>query len=127
MIAVVPDPGDHGLHRLLAELLRAMLRPLVQELAGIGRLAARRRAGIDNVDQVLKRKTRHHFELDFKLTRTGRGANHASRCSTSVIKSRQGSSRIGRPGRAMWSFASRLGNLPKGKMEAPRPQGAGSP
>ena len=45
MVAVILDRGDHGFHRLLAKLLGAMLRTLVQELDGVGRLASRRGAG----------------------------------------------------------------------------------
>src|SRR5665213_75578 len=39
VVAIVLDRGDHGFDRFLAELLGAMLRPLVEQLAGIGRLA----------------------------------------------------------------------------------------
>ena len=44
MTAIVLHRGDHGFHRFLAELFGAMLRSLVQQLAGIGRVAPRRRA-----------------------------------------------------------------------------------
>src|ERR1700733_4556048 len=59
VLAVVLDRGDHGFHRLLAEFLGAMLRTLVQQLAGVGRLSSRRRAGIDGGGKIMDRKTRH--------------------------------------------------------------------
>ena len=61
MIAIVLDRGDHGFHRLLAEFLGTVLRTLVEQLAGIGRLPARRSAGIDGGGQIVDRETRHHL------------------------------------------------------------------
>src|SRR6478672_9892717 len=61
MVAVLADGGDHGLHRLLAELFGAMLRPPVQELAGVRRLPARLGAGIDDAGQIMNRETRHQL------------------------------------------------------------------
>src|ERR1700676_2692443 len=59
MVAIVLDRGDHGLHRLLAKFLGAMLRTLVQQFARVGRFTSRRRAGIDGGGQVMNGKTRH--------------------------------------------------------------------
>ncbi|KAJ8137525.1 hypothetical protein OY671_009263 [Metschnikowia pulcherrima] len=59
MIAIVFNGGDHGFDRFLAEFLGAVIRALVQQLAGIGRISPRRRAGIDGGCQVMDRKTAH--------------------------------------------------------------------
>src|SRR6202022_2845717 len=116
VVAIVLDRGDHGFHRLLAKLLGAMLRTLVQQFAGVGRLSSRRRAGIDGGGQVMDRETRH------QLTPRGRpqsiGRRSYAAFSSSVTKSRQGSSRIGSPTRTIWSFASRMVNSPKWKIDA---------
>src|SRR5260370_63287 len=61
MDALVLERGDDGFHRLFAKFLGAMLRPLVQQSAGIGRLSARRRAGIDGGGQIVDRETRHQL------------------------------------------------------------------
>ena len=49
------------LHRLLAELFGAMLGSLVQQLAGVGRLSSRRRAGIDGGGKIVDGETRHQL------------------------------------------------------------------
>src|SRR3984957_10347508 len=110
VLAVVLDRGDHGFHRFLAEFLGAMLRTLVQQLAGVGRLSSRRRAGIDGGGEIVDRETRHQLKL-MRLELVWA-------FSTSVTKSRQGSSRIGSPARTMWSLASRMVNSPKWKIDA---------
>src|SRR3954451_25344990 len=63
MIAVVLDRGDDGLHRFLAELLGAVLGPLVQQLARVGRFSPRCRAGIDGCGEVMDGETRHSTQL----------------------------------------------------------------
>src|ERR1700694_2360744 len=63
MVAVVLDRGDHGFHRLLAKLLGAMLRTLVQQPAGVGRLSPRCRAGVDGGGEIMDRETRHRLQL----------------------------------------------------------------
>src|SRR3984957_15765602 len=115
MAAIVPDRGDHGFHRLLAELPGAMLRPLVQQFAGVGRLSSQCRAGIDGGGEIMDCKTRHQLNSNCS-PRDGRYASAGF--STSVTKSRQGSSRIGSPARTMWSLASRMVNSPKWKIDA---------
>src|ERR1700722_1990856 len=59
MLAIVFDAGDDGLDRFLAEFLSAVLRALVEQLAGVGRLPSRRRAGIDGGGKIMDGKTRH--------------------------------------------------------------------
>src|SRR4051812_19676947 len=59
MIAIVFHRGDNGFHRLFAELLGAMFRTLVQQLARIGRLCSRCRAGIDSGGEIMEGETRH--------------------------------------------------------------------
>src|ERR1700722_3105536 len=115
MAAIGPDRGDHGFHRFLAELLGAMLRPLVEQFAGVGRLSSRRRAGIDGGGEIMDRKTRYQLNSGCS-PRDGRYASAGF--STSVTKSRQGSRRIGSPARTMWSLASRMVNSPKWKIDA---------
>src|SRR5665213_3172778 len=112
MVAIVFDCGDHGLHRFLAEFLGAMLRALVEQLAGVGRLAARRSTGVDGGGQIMYGEARHQLN---SLRPKGQ---HLQGCSTSVTKSRHGSSRIARPARTMWSLASRMVNSPKWKIDA---------
>ena len=70
--AVIFDRGDHGLDRLLAKFLGAVLRALVEELPGVGRLSARRRAGIDGGGQIMKGETRHQLELKPRARTSGR-------------------------------------------------------
>src|SRR3954467_9131942 len=114
MIAIVLDRGDDGFHRFFAELLGAMLRPLVQQLTGVGRLSSRCRASVDSGGEVMDGETRH--------------SNSTQQCgisrspsippfSISVTRSRQGSSRIGSPARIIWSLACRMVNSPKWKIE----------
>src|SRR5882762_8176069 len=115
MVAIVLDRGDNGFHRLLAQFLGAMLGTLVQQFARVGCLSSRRRASIDGGGEIMNRETRHQL----KLTRPQAGGDpHREGCSTSVTKSRQGSSRIGSPARTMWSLASRMVNSPKWKIDA---------
>ena len=59
MAAIVLNRGDHGFHRFLTKFLGAMLRTLVEQFAGVGRLSSRRRAGIDGGGKVMDRETRH--------------------------------------------------------------------
>src|ERR1700739_2999161 len=61
MVAVLADGGDYGLHRLLAALFGAMLRPPVQELAGVRPPPGRLGAGIDDAGQLMNRETRHQL------------------------------------------------------------------
>ena len=61
VIAIILDRGDHGFDRLFAEFLGTMLRALVQQLAGVGRLSARCGAGIDGGGQIMDRETRHQL------------------------------------------------------------------
>ena len=86
-----------------ALLYGAMLGTLVQQLAGVGSLAARRSAGINGGGQIVDRKTRHQLELNSRHRQDR--ALHSCGCSTSVTGSRQGSSRIGSPARTIWSLA----------------------
>src|SRR5664279_5426714 len=113
MVAIVLDGGDHGFHRLLAQFLGAMLRPLVQKLARIGRLSSRRRAGIDGGGEIVERETRHQLN-----SRARKGRALPKPFSTFVTGSRHGSSRIGSPARTMCSLASRMVNSPKWKIDA---------
>ncbi len=76
MIAVVLHRGDHRFHRLFAELLGAMLRALVEQLSRIGRLAARRGAGIDGGGQIVNGETRHRQKLS---TRAHQEERHSLR------------------------------------------------
>ena len=69
MRAIVFDGRNDGFHRLLAELLGAMLRTLVQQLARIGYVAARRRAGIDGGCKIVDRKTAHKWPSITSLPR----------------------------------------------------------
>src|SRR6201999_81701 len=98
MLPVIFDRGDNGLHRFLTELLGAMLGALVQQLAGVGRLPSRRRSGIYGGGKVMDRKTRHQLNSH---ACPEIGALIYLTFSTSVTKSRQGSSRIGNPARTM--------------------------
>src|SRR5258708_18635399 len=63
VVAIVLDRGDHGFHRLLAQFLGAMLGTPIQQLARIGRLASRRRAGVDGGGKIVDRETRHQLTL----------------------------------------------------------------
>src|SRR5215212_4796477 len=74
MATIVLDRGDHGFHRFLAELFGAMLRTLVQQLAGIGRLSYRSRAGIDGGGEIVNRETRH--QLNSGASKNGRQRTH---------------------------------------------------
>ena len=67
MIAVILDCGDHGLDRFLAQFLGAVLRALVEQLAGIGRLAARCSAGVDGGGQIVDRETRHQLNSSMRI------------------------------------------------------------
>ena len=71
VVAVILDRGNHGFHRFLAELLGAMLRALVEELDGVGRLAPRRRTGVDGDGQIMDRETRHQLEPNTRAAGTG--------------------------------------------------------
>src|ERR1700722_1021997 len=99
MVAVVLDRSYHGFHRLFAELLGAVFRALVQELARIGRLSARRRAGIDDGDEVMNRETCHQLNSACAPQRIR--TRSPTGFSTSVTNSRQGSCRIGSPARTI--------------------------
>src|SRR4051794_21415070 len=57
VVAIIFDRGYHGLHRLLTEFLGAVLRALVEEPFGVGRLCTRGRADIDGGGQIMKGET----------------------------------------------------------------------
>src|SRR5665213_4081390 len=124
MLAIVFDGGDDGFDRFLAEFLGAVLGALVEQLAGVGRLSSRYRAGIDGGSKVMDRKTRHQLKLTRGALLKARGrsgkaeAAHTPAFSTSMTGSRHGSSRIGSPARTIWSLASRTVNSPKWKIDA---------
>src|ERR1700748_1425464 len=59
MRAIVLNRRDHGLHRLFAEFLGAVLGALVEQLLRIRGLAARRGAGIDGGSKIMNGETRH--------------------------------------------------------------------
>src|SRR5450830_537917 len=100
MLAIVFDRRDHRLDRLFAELLGTVLRSLVEQLARIGGFATGRCAGVDGCSQVVKGKTCH-------LALSSRSGSSAGvQCPALVY----GSSRVGRPARAMCSLASRMVN-----------------
>src|SRR5690242_13766775 len=103
MRAIVFDCCDYGFDCFLAELLGAMFRALVEQLAGVRRLTAGRRAGVDGLGKIVDRETRHT-----KYSTHGRPAGPAGRCSTFMKRSRYASRRMGRPRRTMCSFASRI-------------------
>ena len=69
MVTVVLDRGDHGLHRLLAEFLGAVLGALVEQLARIGRLSSRRRAGIDGGGEIVEGERRHKLNSRARIDR----------------------------------------------------------
>ena len=69
MRAIVFDCCDYGFDCFLTELLGAMFGALVEELAGIGRLATRCRAGVYGLGQIVDRETRH---INTRKTRLGR-------------------------------------------------------
>src|SRR5215510_10717029 len=119
LLAILPDRGDHGLDRFFAQLLGAVLRALVEQLPGIGRLSAGCCAGIDGGGQIVDGETRHHLNS----TTLAPLCPRAIRTSLSIFVtgSRQGSSRIGKPWRTMWSLACRMVNSPKWKIDAASP------
>src|SRR5882724_2895323 len=98
MVAIVLDRGDDCFHRFLAELLGAMFRTPIQQSAGVGRLSLRRGACVDDGGKIMDRKARHQL---YSRVRPRIGAPHAIGFSTSVARSRQGSSRIGSPARTI--------------------------
>src|SRR3954447_19981957 len=101
MVTIVLDRRDDGFHRLLTELFSAVLGTLVQQLAGVGSLSSRGRAGIDRGGETMNRKARH------KLT-AGALRGEVKACSSFTPGSGRGSSRIGSPARTIWSLASRM-------------------
>src|SRR4051794_13699802 len=117
MVAIVHDRGDHGFDSFLAELFGAVLRALVEQLAGVGRLSSRCGPRIDGGGQIMDRETRHQTNSTHAQRAYGPVPSQA-RLSTFATRSRQGSSRIGRPARTMWSLASRMVNSPKWNIEA---------
>jgi len=60
MAAIIFDRRDDGLDRFFAKLLGAMLRAIVEQLFGIGRLPAGCGAGINGGGQIVDRETRHY-------------------------------------------------------------------
>src|SRR4029079_14390502 len=63
MIAIVLDRGDHGFDSFLTQLLGAVLRALVEQLAGVGPLSSRCGPCIDGGGEIMDRETRHQPEL----------------------------------------------------------------
>src|SRR4051812_9806549 len=61
MIAIVLDRGDHGFDSFLTEFFGAVLRTLVEQLAGVGRLSSRCGPCIDGGGQIMDRETRHQL------------------------------------------------------------------
>src|SRR6185436_20008517 len=117
MVAVVLDRRDHGLDRFLAQLLGAVLRALVEQFAGVGRLSSRCGPCIDGGGQIMDREARHQPNSTLAPgPRPGRRPDQG--LSTFVGRSRQGSSRIGSPARTMCSLAWRMVNSPKWNIEA---------
>src|SRR6185436_1463218 len=117
MVPIVLDRRDHGLDRFLAQFLGAVLRALVEQFAGVGRLSSRCGPCIDGGGQIVDRKTRH--QLNSTLARGLRPRRRPRQgLSTFVTASRQGSSRIGSPARTMCSLACRMVNSPKWNIEA---------
>src|SRR5204862_2671921 len=117
MVAIVLDRRDHGLDRLLAQFLGAVLRTLVEQFAGVGRLSSRCGPCIDGGGQIMDRETRHQPN---SILAPGRRPQRRpmTGLSTFATGSRQGSSRIGKPARTMCSLAWRMVNSPKWNIEA---------
>src|SRR5215212_7054285 len=84
-VPVVLDRGDHGFHRLLAELFCAMLRTLVQQLARIGRLSPRGGAGVDGDGEIVNGETRHQLNSGAS---SEDGSTHLALVGLGVVKDR---------------------------------------
>src|SRR5262249_44083749 len=70
-MAVPLDRRDDGLDRFLAQLARAMGRTLVEQLARIGRVAARAGAGVDGRGKIMDGKACHQAVFYHSALRSG--------------------------------------------------------
>src|SRR3954471_6499549 len=111
MVAIILDRGDHGFDSFLAEFFGAVLRTLVEQLAGVGRLSSRCGPRIDGGGQIMNRETRH--QLNSTQAQRASPEPPPTGLSTFATASRQGPSRIGKPARTMCSLAWRMVNSPK--------------
>ena len=68
---VLADRGYRGFHRLLAQLLGAMVHAVVQQLAGVGHVRAPVRAGLHALFQIMERETRSCVFLSISSGKRG--------------------------------------------------------
>src|SRR6516162_3391352 len=111
-MAVLRKRRNDGFDRLLAELLGAVRGPAVEQPARIGYLGRRFRARLEAAFEVMNGKGCHRGPRPCL-------APPAARCECEFrATAAHGSSRIGRPARAMYSLACRTVCSPKWKIEA---------